>query len=322
MRLFLAALLLPALSWGTIWPDAIGAFHRAATTTVNIEDRALWDEYGLKESEGARYENEKESFTVTGYRLQDTTGALAAFDWQRPAGAKPSKLAPLAAETAEGLVAVHGNYLLTFAGRKPEPAELSTLFDGMKQVDTTALPALTTYLPTDGLVANSERYIVGPNSLQKFDPGVSPSVAAFHYGAEAQLGVFHSPKGDITMAIFNYPTPQIAMQKEADFRNISGGPVVKRTGPLVAVVLAPPDPDAAERLLAQVKYQASVTLDQYVPTQRDNIGNLVINAFVLIGILLAFALVSGLTVGGLRAFRHRGNRGEEADALVSLNIQR
>ena len=108
----------------------------------------------------------------------------------------------------------------------------------MVQVDTTALPALVTSLPTEGLVPNSERYITGPNSLQKFDPGVSPSVAAFHYGAEAQLGVFHSPKGDITMAIFNYPTPQIAMQKESDFRNLPGGPVVKRTGPLVAVVLA------------------------------------------------------------------------------------
>jgi hypothetical protein len=322
MRLFLAALVLPALSWGTIWPDAIGAFHRVSTNTVNIEDRPVWDEFGLKESEGARYENEKESFTVTGFRMQDSTGALAAFDWQRPAKSKPSKAAPLAVETADSLAAVHGNYLLIFSGRKPEPAELAAVFDGMKQVDTTALPALTTYLPSADLVPNSERYITGPNSLAKFDPGISPSVAAFHYGAEAQLGVFHSPKGDVTMAIFNYPTPQIAMQKETDFRNIPGSPVVKRAGPLVAVVLAPVDPDFAERLLAQVKYQASVTLDQYVPTQRDNIGNLVINAFVLIGILLAFAVVSGLLVGGLRAFRHRGNRGEEADALVSLNIQR
>jgi hypothetical protein len=322
MRLFLAALVLPALSWGTIWPDAIGAFHRAATTTVNIEDRPLWDEYGLKESEGARYENGDEHFSVAGYRLQDTTGSLAAFYWQRPAKAKVSKAAPLAVETEDGLVVVHGNYLLVFSGRKPEPAELTGVFDNLTQVDTTALPALATYLPSTNLVPNSERYITGPNGLQKFHPGISPSVAAFHYGAEAQLGVFHSPKGEITMSIFNYPTPQIAMQKEADFRNLPGSPVVKRTGPLVAVVLAPPDPDAAERLLSQVKYQASVTLDEYVPTRRDNIGNLVINAFVLIGILLAFAVVSGLAVGGLRAFRHRGNRGEEADALVSLNIQR
>ena len=78
-------------------------------------------------------------------------------------------------------------------------------------------------------------------------------------GAEAQLGTYKSPKGPMTLAIFNYPTPQIAMQKEVDFRALPGGPMVKRAGPLVAVVLGPSDPDSAERLLAQVRYQASVT---------------------------------------------------------------
>jgi hypothetical protein len=90
----------------------------------------------------------------------------------------------------------------------------------------------------------------------------------------------------------------------------------------VAVVVAPPDPDAAERLLAQVKYQASVTLDQWVPSHKDNIGNLVINAFVLIGILLGFSIVSGVAFGALRAFRRRGNRGEEADGLTTLHLER
>jgi len=86
------------------------------------------------------------------------------------------------------------------------------------------------------------------------------------------------------------------------------------------VVLNPPDADAAERLLALVKYQAVVTLDQYVPSHKDNIGNLVINAFTLIGILLGFAVVSGVIFGGLRAFRRRGTRGDEEDALTTLNL--
>jgi len=46
----------------------------------------------------------------------------------------------------------------------------------------------------------------------------------------------------------------------------------------------------------------------------------VINAFVLIGILLGFAVVSGLIFGGLRAFRRRGGRGDEADALTTLHL--
>ena len=98
--------------------------------------------------------------------------------------------------------------------------------------------------------------------------------------------------------------------------------MVKRSGPLVAIVVAPPDPDAAERLLALVKYEASVTLDQWVPSHRDNIGNLVINAFILIGILLGFSVASGLVFGGWRAFRRRGNRGDEADALTTLHLGR
>jgi hypothetical protein len=220
------------------------------------------------------------------------------------------------------LLVVQGNYLLSFSGHKPEAAELSALFDGLRNVDTTVLPTLPDTLPTQDRVANSERYIIGPASLDKFMPGIPPSVAAFHYGAEGQMGVFHSPKGDMALMIFSYPTPQIAMLKEVDFRGIPGGNLVKRSGPLVALVVAPPDPDAAERLLSQVKYQASVTLDQWVPSHKDNIGNLVINAFILIGILLGFSIVSGLAFGGLRAFLHRGNRGQEADALTSLNLGR
>jgi hypothetical protein len=32
--------------------------------------------------------------------------------------------------------------------------------------------------------------------------------------------------------------------------------------------------------------------------------------------------VSGVVFGGWRAFRRRGNRGEDADALITLNIGR
>jgi hypothetical protein len=322
MKFLLFALLAPAVCLGAIWPDNIGAWKRTATMQATLADRPIWDEYGLKESEAARYEKGDESFTVTGYRLQDTTGAMAAFDWQRPAKSIASTLAPMAADTTDGLLVAHGNYLLSFSGRKPEPAELSGLFDGLRNVDTTVLPTLPALLPAQDRVANSERYITGPTSLAKFIPSIPPSVAAFHYGAEGQWGVFHGPKGDMGMVIFNYPTPQIAMLKENDFRGIPGGNLVKRSGPLVAIVVAPPDPDAAERLLAQVKYEASVTLDQWVPSHRDNIGNLVINAFILIGILLGFSILSGLMFGGWRAFRRRGNRGDEADALTTLHLGR
>jgi hypothetical protein len=307
------------LAGAAIWPDAIGAFQKTSTPANALLDRPVWDECGLAETEAAIYQNAGKQFTAMAWRLRDSTGALAAFDWQRNAKATPSTVAALAVETATTLLMLHGNYLLSFDGYKPSVAELSGVVSELRNVDTTTLPTLPGFLPSENLVPNSERYIVGPVGLAKFDPGIPPSVAGFHMGAEGQLGVFHSPKGDMALAIFNYPTPQIAMQKIGEFEKLPGA-MAKRDGPFVAVVLSPPDPDAAELLLAQVRYQAVVTRDEYVPTRRDNIGNLVINAFVLIGILLAFSTVSGLFVGGFRAFLRHGKKGGEAEGMISLHL--
>ena len=319
MPRFLLALLLPALAQAAIWPDAIGAYHRTAASQPVLADGPLWDEYGLRESETATYENGSAKFTATAWRLQDSTGALAAYDWQRPARSEPSKVAALAAETAASLLLVHGNYLLSFTGYKPTTPELDPIVESLRNVDTSALPALPGYLPSRDLVPGSQRYITGPASLRKFNPGIPPSTAAFHLGAEAQLGVFHGPKGETVLTIFNYPTHQIAMQQAASLGKIPGAEV-KRSGPLVAIILSPPDPDAAERLLAQVRYQAEVTRDEYVPTLRDNIGNLVVTAFVLTGLLLVFCVVSGLAFGGFRAFLRRFRKGEDPDALTTLHL--
>jgi hypothetical protein len=319
MKFLLTAILLPSLAAAAILPDAIGAYQRGKPSKPPLTDQAIWTELGLKGSETAAYQNGTAKFTVTAWQLPDTTSSLAAFDWQRPAAASPSTAANLAAETPDGLLLVHGNYLLSITSYKPSKEELDALTGSLRNVDITVLPVLPGYLPSNGLVPNSERYILGPVSLQNFAPGIPPSVAAFHFGAEAQMGVFHSPKGDAPMLIFKYPTPQIAMQRITEFQKLNGA-VAKRSGPLVALILAPPDPEYAENLLAQVRYQAEVTLDEYVPTRRDNIGDLVINAFILIGILLAFSVVSGFALGGFRALRRRSRHGEEADAMITLRL--
>ena len=220
MPRFLLALLLPALAQAAIWPDAIGAYHRTAASQPALADAPIWDEYGLRESETATYENGPAKFTATAWRLQDPTGALAAYDWQRPAGSEPSKVAALAAETAGSLLLVHGNYVLSFSGYKPTTPELDPVVESLRNVDTSSLPALPGYLPSRDLVPGSERYITGPASLRKFNPGIPPSAAAFHLGAEAQLGVFPGPKGETVLTIFNYPTHQIAMQQAADLGKI------------------------------------------------------------------------------------------------------
>lgn len=323
MKHYLAALavcLLPIAGSAAILPDNIGAFHRTAGSKPALTDRPVWDDYGIKDWETATYENGAAKMSVSARQLQDTTGSLAAFDWQRPADAKPSKLGNLAAETPTSLVWVHGQYLLLFQGDKPSATDLQALAASLKKVDTTQLPVLPSYLPSDNLVPDSERYITGPASLARFDPAISAAVAGFHYGTEAQTGVFHSPKGDMTLAIFNYPTPQIAMEKVSDFQKVAGA-VAKRSGPFVAVVIAPADPEMAGRLLGEIRYQAQITRDEYVPTKRDNMGNLLLNICILIGILAVFALVSGLLFGGVRYLARVLRRGPEPEPMITLHLE-
>jgi len=312
-------LVFPVIASAAIWPDSIGAWRRTATAVPKLSDEALWDEFGLKDSEVATFKDGTAKFTALGYRLGDTTGAMAAFDWQRQADSKPHPLAELSAQTPKELMLVRGNYLLVFQGYKPPSEELAPLLDGLRNVDGTPLPTLPGFLPSQNLVPNSQRYVTGPVGLAKFYPGIPPSVAAFHLGAEAQTGTFRTQKGDMTLAIFDYPTPQIARQKQADFESLKGA-IVKRSGPLVAVTLAPPDPDAAERLLAQVRYEAQITLSEGVGGYGKYEYHTLLNIVIFAGILCIFCIIAGFFAGGLRMFLLGRKKGADADPMILLHL--
>lgn len=82
MKFFLS-LLLPVLASAAILPDTIGPYQRGAVSQPALADRSVWDEYGLKDCESVVYENGKAKLTAMAWQFQDTTGSMAAFDWQR-----------------------------------------------------------------------------------------------------------------------------------------------------------------------------------------------------------------------------------------------
>ncbi|MGE5568060.1 MAG: DUF6599 family protein [Rhodospirillales bacterium] len=297
-----------------IWPDQLGGAAKTATKALTVKDKALWSEYGLEHSEQAEYALGEKKFTATGYRLHDPTGALAAFLWQRPADAKPSQLASAAVETSDGVMLVYYNYLLQFAGWKPAVADLEPFLRELRPVNAAEFPR--SYLPAGGLAPNSTRYILGPLALDRFVPRIPPSVAAFHLGCEVEAGSYTTKAGDFSLAVFSYPTPQIASMQLEAFRKLPGV-MAKRSGPLVAAAIAPPDADAAERLLAEVRYQAVITEAERMPTPRDNVGNLLLNVFILAGILMALFIAAGLVFGFLRAWSRRG---KVEDPVIVLHL--
>ena len=310
-----------AAAHAAILPDQFLGAARSSVKQAVIADRAVWEEYGLEEAETAVYGVAPQTFSVTAIRLKDPTGALAAFQWQRRAGSAASEIGEHAAEEASGVFLQFGNYVLRIEGRKPAVVELAPLLHALPQLDQSPLPLLPGYLPTQGRVANSERYVLGPASLEKFESRIPPSVAGFHFGVEAQLGTFDSAGGQMQLAIFSYPTPHIARERVEAFQALPDA-MAKRAGPLVAVILAPPNADAAEQLLSLVRYKASLSWSEYIPSRRDNIGDLILNIFILTGVLLLFALVSGLAFGGLRVLIRRvWSKGQAPDPMIMLHLE-
>lgn len=312
--------LLPAFLNAAVWPDQFGAFTKASSKPVEVAGKNIWNEYGLQETEQAEYSLGAERFTAAAFRFRDPTGALAAFQWQSPAGATPSTLGKYAVETPQAALVAFHNYLFRFDGRKPQVAEMGPMLGVLPRLDQSPVPSLPGFLPSENLVPGSMRYVIGPASLEAFEPRIQPSLAAFHLGTEAQLARYKTQGGDLALAIFSFPTPDLARECVAEISKLPGA-MVKRSGPLVAVILSPSDKDAAERLLARVNYQATISWSQHVPTRRDNIGDLVLGVFSLAGMLLLFCLVAGLAYGGLRVIRRRYfKRWAFDEAMITLHL--
>jgi len=320
VRILGALLVCAAAGHAAIFPDQIGEFKRGPAKTIAVPDQALYAEYGLDATEQADYAAGPKHFSATAWRMRDSTGAMALYESRRPPGAIPAALSKLAVRTSDGVIFAYGNYVFRLTGEVPEPAALESVYANLPKLEQSPLPALMTDLPVDGMVPNSERYILGPVSLARFEPRIPPSVAAFHLGAEGQLASYRTPQGLLTLAVFSYPTPSLAREQYLEFQKIPGA-VARRVGKLLAVTVAPPDPDEAERLLSQVHYDTNITWNEPVPGHevRDKV-RFILDVFVFAGFLIAGCAVAGVAFGGFRIFRRKLRKGEDPDAMITLHL--
>lgn len=312
--------LLPVLAQSAILPDTIGQWKRGDVTAATVPDPKVWNEYGLQESETAPFTDPvNKKFVVTAYRFADSTGSFAAWNAIRPADAKKFDTDGLGLETPDGTQYITvGNLLLVFHGIKPDKEQLAHIFLTAPHYSDAPLPTLPGHLPA-GAIPNSERYILGPESLALYAPAISPSTAAFHFSSEAELADYASKKGKTTVVVFNFPGIEMAQKQYPMFEEIPGS-VAKRTGPLIAIALHPASPDDAERLLAQVKYQAEVTVAAKPPSLKDNPANLFLNIMILCGVIIALFVVSGLVFGGIRHIWRSSGTADEGEEMISLHL--
>ena len=106
------------------------------------------------------------------------------------------------------------------------------------------------------------------------------------------------------MIIWNYPSNPIARGQIEAFQQLDG-PVAKQDGPLIAVVLDTQVPDEAQRLLARVRYRAEVTQHAQEPRRHDSLRNLILDTFILCGLLASMMVLGGVLVAATRRLAGR-----------------
>lgn len=305
--------------------DNLGKSKRVSLDATALSDKPVWDEYGLNAAETARYEGGAKPFAVTAWQMKDPTGAQAAFRWLKPADAKPapedfSQYSKFAVTYGNNVLMTHGNYVLRFEGPRLVLDELKILLFQLPKVDQSSLPPVLEYVPQQGLVSASDRFISGPASLEKFFPKLSPSAAAFHFGTEAIVARYKVRNSELQMAVFYFPTNQMARAQQAEFDKV-GGAVVKRTGPLLAIVTDPVNADDAQRLLAAVNYRANVTInEQKEKNVVQDAGDMLIAIFSLIGVILALTTGAGIMLFLMRAMRKKMAGGKEEEPMTMLHL--
>ena len=298
LRSLILAVLFIASASAAIWPEHLGKYERKSVKPVASQVSASPDEYGREEAEEASYG----PFAVSAQRFKDSTGAYAA-----------------SLEIREPHLQV-GNYLITCTGNCPK--NLIGLVETLPKMSHTALPTLRNYLPSKNLVAHSERYILGPAGLQSAAPQIPASAINFEFAPEGETARYRTASGEATLAIFSYPNMQMARQQAAVLEKLPDA-AVKRTGPLVALVLAPGGQAAAAQLLGQIDYKATISSDdQQIPLviRPQTAAQMVLGILALAGIVLGFCLLSGIAFGAFRVVSRRFGYSDAGTAMTTLHL--
>jgi hypothetical protein len=303
------------------WRSRIAAISLLLAPVLLADEQALWREYGLVHAGTSR----QGKLTVRTYQMKDTTGALAAWEWIRPAKGRACDLASFCSEDVGRTVVADDNYVIAFEGPPASQltkARVASAFEGLPNKRESSLPAILTFLPQQGIVPNSARYILGPESLKAFAPELVGSKAGFESGAEAQIADYRLANSDkpIRLAIFYYATPEMARLQAPQFKLLPDVRV-KRSSLLVALVLPPATLDQADTLLSRVQYEAKITWNDIPPPSPIKpLYSLLLNIIYLSIVLSAICLTAGLIYAGMRLYRRRFGTLESDEAMITLHL--
>jgi len=322
-------------------PDVFAGWQRGdlrASTDPSQADAAngpLLKEYGFTGFEAATYSQAGRKLSVKAARFADTSGAYGAFTFYKRGDMQTESIGEQGASENNHVLFYRGNILADAVFDRVTAMSAAELRDLAKALpvasgESSKPPTLPLYLPRQAYIRHSARYVLGPVGLDAVGAPLSPQLVDFSKGAEVVLGKYSTSQGVATLTLISYPTPAIAGERlRAIQAGATPGPELnlKRSGPLLALVTGDISSKEAKSLLAAINYEADVTWNEATSlSKRDNIGNLIVNIFVLIGVVLLFALVLGVMFGGVRVVLKRlfpdrvFDRPEDVE-IIRLNLR-
>ncbi len=333
-------------------PQDFGGFEIAgklqkatAPGTVDPGNAQVLVEYGFRDFASATYKSSANSVTIRAMRFADATGAYGAYTFFRIPGMHPEEIGKGAAANGprvlfwEGATLVDARFdhltAMSAAGLRELASKLPI------PMGTSGIPpSLPGFLPRTDLEITHTRYSLGPEAYTRSGGVLPVSLIDFSRSPEVLSGDFSLKSGEGTLTIIEYPTPQIAAERqravEAYLKTGNTpqqpftGPLessntqalaVRRSGLLLAVTSGGIDAADAHRLLNKINYEASVTWNSpqgYVPETTKAARLLVgIASFCLIA--CSAALILGIFLGGGRAMV-RKLRGKPASTLDDMEF--
>ncbi|HEX2712546.1 MAG TPA: DUF6599 family protein [Candidatus Acidoferrales bacterium] len=338
---------LPATAQGLLPPafadwssTSAAAVEAGALEQLAGRDAEVLREYGALAAERRVYSRGAEALAVTLFRMRDPTSAYGAYTYLLNEQMTPANLTAYSSLSRPRALVTVGNFLVDISGSDVprQAAALKTLVARLTPpADKAPYPALAHYLPARGLIANSERYLLGPVALQRLLPLASGDWVGFADGAEGLLARYRLNGQEAVLLLAAYPTPQAAARKLEELGRLlwlnpesdpNSGPrpaiFARRAGSLLSLVAYAKSRGSANALLDQIRYETQVTWNEPRYSLTDpSLSQVIVGTILGTGVILLFALAAGIGFGGVRLvvkFFFPGKVFDRADRMEILQL--
>ena len=287
----------------------------SAAANVAALQEAARREYGFVSGENADYRRGSEEMKVNLYKMKDPSGAYGLYSYLRATDMPRADFTEHSSMSRENALVLIGNVVLEVAGKdlpKNGSALKALVAVVAPHAESGLLPTIGDRIPTKGFIDRTDKYVLGPSTLNQVFPLADGDWLGFSMGAEAETAKYRVNGHEINLVIADFPTPQTAAKRLADLQkqfnlndsNAAGNlkPLyARRAMTLVAIVSGAATKKEADAILDQLESGTQLTWNE--PTfqfKEPGIGVMIVGAIMGTGVICLFAIIAGLAFGGVR----------------------